>query len=47
MSQWYDRKREDISLDGEDVNIYVMSDDFGAVYVTVKVVDLIDVLGIK
>lgn len=37
MSEWHEAKEEDVELDGEEVNIYINNNDFGSVYVTVKI----------
>jgi hypothetical protein len=44
MSNWQEIKKEDIELDGEDINIYLGSDDFGNNYVILKVKDVKDLL---
>jgi hypothetical protein len=50
MSYWYDAKKEDVSIDDEDVNIYLGTeipyDDCGNIYVTVKKKDMLEVLNI-
>jgi len=40
MSLWFEAKKEDIALDGDEINIYVKQDYSGAVYVTVKIDDI-------
>lgn len=37
MSMWYKAKKDDIDLDGDEINIYAGYDDSGSIYVTVKV----------
>ncbi|MFA5050985.1 MAG: hypothetical protein WC499_02620 [Patescibacteria group bacterium] len=46
MSSWYDAKKEHISLNDkkDEIDIYVFSDDFGAVWVSVKVEDIKEIL---
>lgn len=46
MSKWFEAKREDIDLDGGEVNIHFDTDYDGACYVTVKVKDLKEVLDV-
>lgn len=42
MSLWYEAEIGDISVDKErgELDIYVTSDDMGAIYVTVKIDDV-------
>ena len=42
MSVWYDSKDMWLDDDGESVNIYVFSDENGAIYVTVKKEDVLN-----
>jgi hypothetical protein len=52
MSEWYnalyddDPEKSDITYDAENMtfDIYVKNNDFGNVYVTVKVKDIIEIL---
>ncbi len=45
MSIWYKSKREDLEIDGDEVNVYVASDQSGNIYTTIKIKDLKDLLG--
>jgi len=49
MSQWYDIKKGDIdfSLNGEDLHIYLGSDDSGAIYASISLSILNDILKLK
>ena len=40
MSDWITVKKEDIELDGDDINVYFESDDFGNRYIILKVEDI-------
>jgi hypothetical protein len=40
MSLWYEAAKEDITLDGDEINILVHQDYTGNVYVIVKVEDV-------
>jgi hypothetical protein len=40
MSTWIKVTKEDLELDGDEINIYVKQDYSGAVYVTIKVEDI-------
>jgi hypothetical protein len=40
MSLWFDVNKEDLHLDGDEIDIYVRQDYSGAVYITVKVEDI-------
>ena len=46
MSVWYDPKKEDLSLskDMAELHAYLYSDEFGAVYASLKVDDIKDIL---
>ena len=46
MSKWYKTKKEDISLsdDGEEINVYIDSDEFGSIYTEIKVKDIKELL---
>lgn len=47
MSFWYQPHIKDITVNGDDLDIYVDSDDFGAIYVTLKIKDVKEVLARK
>lgn len=40
MSTWHEVKKDDLTLDGEDINIYLNNDDLGANYAIVKIADI-------
>ena len=40
MSTWFQATKEDLDLDGDEINIYVRQDYSGAIYVTVKIEDI-------
>lgn len=40
MSTWIEPKKEDMEIDGDELNIYVMSDYGGAIYVCPKIADI-------
>lgn len=42
MSYWYQPKRKDLELDGDEINIYLGDDDSGAIWAAVKVKDIKD-----
>ena len=46
MSLWHEKEKEDISFsyDGKEMHIYIESDDSGAIYVSVKVSDVKELL---
>lgn len=44
MSTWYEPKKEDMEIDGEDLNVFVHNDDFGTVYAAIKIKDLKEIL---
>ncbi len=46
MSFWYEPKKEDLSLSekGDEVDIYLGQDDFGAIYASVKVRHIREIL---
>lgn len=44
MSQWYEASKKDMEIDGDEITIYVGSDEFGSIYVTVKIKDIRDLL---
>ena len=45
MSKWYDVPKEDIEIDGEDINICLEGDKFGNNYCVVKKADILKLLG--
>ena len=50
MSLWHEKEKDDISFsdDGEEMHIYIESDYNGAIYVSVKVSDVKELLkGLK
>lgn len=47
MSTWHEPKKEDMTIDGEDLDVYLYSDDFGAVYATMKIKDLLEIINKK
>lgn len=46
MSVWYEPKKEDIDFsdDFTELHIYIAQDDFGAIYTSIKLQDLIEIL---
>ena len=44
MSKWQDVPKEDIEIDGEDINICLESDNFGNNYCVVKKADMLELL---
>ena len=46
MSVWHEPEKKDISFskDGEEIHAYLYSDDSGAVYVSLKTEDVLDLL---
>lgn len=40
MSKWFDVSKENIDIDGDEVNILVTSDNDGNVWVTIKLKDI-------
>lgn len=47
MSYWIEIKKEDIEIDGDDINIRLKPDDFGNNYVTVKIIDILKLLEVE
>lgn len=47
MSKWKDIQKEDIEIDGNDINICLEGDDFGNNYAVIKTTDVIDLLSLK
>lgn len=45
MSKWQDIPKEDISIDGGDIDICIGGDDCGNNYCTIKKADMLDLLG--
>lgn len=44
MSLWHEAKKEDLEIDGDEINIYSGFDDSGNRYVTVKILDIKELL---
>lgn len=44
MSEWYEPKREDMDVDGDEINIRVGSNYNGAVWIAVKIADILDTI---
>lgn len=44
MSKWRNIPREDIDLDGDEINVLIEADSEGNVYVCLKVADVLEVL---
>lgn len=44
MSNWKDIKKENVEIDGEDINIYLGYDEFGNNYATMKIKDVKELL---
>ena len=44
MSNWKTIKKEDIEQDGDELNIYIGSDESGNNYVVLKIVDVQEIL---
>ncbi len=44
MSKWFDVKREDISLDAEEMHFWLESDEDGNVYCSAKIKDIVELL---
>lgn len=46
MSYWYEPTKEDIDLteDGEELHVHIGNDDAGAIYVSLKVEDIKQIL---
>lgn len=44
MSEWYEPKKEDMSIDGDEINIWLFSNDSGNVYAAVKIKDIKELL---
>ena len=44
MSFWYQPKRKDMEIDGDEINIYLGSDNSGNIYAGVKIEDIRDLL---
>ncbi len=47
MSQWYEADKDDLELDGDEINVLVCDDWRGNIYVTVKVADIKELLNEK
>lgn len=44
MSHWIDIKKNDIDIDGEDIDVFIGRDEFGVNYITIKIKDLVEVI---
>ena len=44
MSYWYEPKKEDIDINGEDIDIFLTQDTGGSVYCSVKIKDIKELL---
>jgi hypothetical protein len=44
MSQWNETKKEDLEVDGDEINVYLGSDYSGNIYTTIKIKDLLEIL---
>lgn len=44
MSEWHEAKKDDLELDGDEINILIGDDWRGNIYVTVKVADIKELL---
>lgn len=44
MSTWHKSGRDALDIDGDEINIWVTSDDSGSIYTTVKIEDILDLL---
>ena len=44
MSMWKDIKKEDIEIDGDEINILESTDDNGNNYIVLKIQDVKDLL---
>ena len=44
MSIWKEIKKEDIAVDGDEIDILISSDNFGNNYITVKKQDVLDLI---
>ena len=44
MSAWYESSKDDLEIDGDEINVYVHGDDFGGVYTTIKISDIEELL---
>jgi len=40
MSVWYESGKDDLEVDGDEINVFVHADDFGGVYTTIKLADI-------
>ncbi len=47
MSHWIEIKKEDIEIDGDDINISLEPDNFGNNYVTIKIMDVLELLEVE
>ena len=44
MSAWYESSKDDLEIDGDEINVFVHGDDFGGVYTTIKISDIEELL---
>ena len=44
MSAWYESSKDDLEIDGDEINVFVHADDFGGVYTTIKISDIEELL---
>lgn len=44
MSHWYEPKKEDIEIDGEDIDILLDQDKNGCIYVSIKKSEILELL---
>lgn len=49
MSDWYNPKKEDmeISSDGENLEVWLDDDDFGNIYASLKIKDILEKINEK
>lgn len=47
MSHWIEIKKEDIEIDGDDINISLEPDEFGNNYLTIKIMDVLELLEVE
>ncbi len=47
MSYWYEPKKKDLDIteDGEELHVYLGSDESGNIYASLKIKDINDLLG--
>jgi hypothetical protein len=44
MSTWHESGKEDLEIDGDEINVWVTSDYGGNVYTTIKIADIEELL---